>query len=399
MAQIRGIGIPFPQQAPANSDGVLCLPSGGIYMPPPGQYVAQLGPQSNLQWFDPNQQAWRTLQPSDAMNMISCDGSNYRIINMSGVVIGAGITNAGSGGTNGIGAVATGVTVTLGTPVAGGALAAATMYPIVGGSVQAPTIVQGGSGFLVPPLILIDTPPVGGVQATATSTINSAGVVTAITMQNVGAGYTASPSFYVLPQPPNSYNAIAGVAAGQFPPPGTVYPTNLTAGSVFQQNISLTGCQLTSNALTGSGALTGLAILNYGFGYDGTHIPAITIAGCGAAAATAVMSMCVTGVTLGAGGSGFGSGAAPNWETSLGAVLLGTQQLNNQVALPRAARGVTTLAGGAVSTFVVEDPGFGLQKVPTVGVLSTSAIPSTVATGTAVCGGVVDYSVLQGRVQ
>jgi hypothetical protein len=399
MAQMRGIGIPFPQQAPANSDGVICLPSGGIYVPPAGEYVVQLGPQSNLQWFDPNQQCWRTLQPSDALNMISCDGSNYRIINMSGVVIGASITNAGSGGTNGIGTTATGVTVTLTNPVAGGALAAATMYPIVGGSVQAPTIVQGGSGFLVPPLILIDAPPVGGQQATATATISSAGVVTAITMQNVGGGYTASPNFYVLPQPPNSYNAIAGVAANQFPAPGTVYPTNLTAGSIYQQNISLTGCQLTSNALTGSGTLTGLAVLNYGFGYDGTHIPTVLITGCGAAAATAVMSMCLTSVSLGAGGSGFGTGTPPNWETSLGAVILGTQELNNQIPLPRAARGVTTVVAGAVSTFVVEDPGFGLQKVPTVAVLNTSAIGATVATGTAVCGGVVDFSVLQGRVQ
>jgi hypothetical protein len=399
MAHIRGIGISFPQQGPANGDGVICLPSGGIYVPPAGEYVVQLGPQSNLQWFDGTQQAWRTLQPSDALNMLSCDGSNYRIINMSGVTIGASITNAGSGGTNGIGSTATGVTVTLGAPVAGGALATATLYPIVGGSVAAPTITQGGSGFLVPPLILIDAPPVGGVQATATATISSAGVVTAITMQNVGAGYGASPNFYVLPQPPNSYVSIAGVAANTFPPPGLVYPTNLPAGSLYQPNISLTGCQLTSVALTGTGTLTGLGILNYGFGYDGTHIPSITIGGCGAAAATVIMSMCVTSVSLGAGGSGFGAGAAPNWETSLGAVILGTQQLNNQVPLPRSARGVCTVVAGAVSAFTVEDPGFGLQKVPNVAILNTSAIAATVATGTAVCGGVADFTVLQGRVQ
>lgn len=399
MAQIRGVGIPFPQQGPANSDGIICLGSGQVYYPPAGEYIAQLGPQTNLQWFDPNQLCWRTLQSSDAINMISCDGSNYRLVNMSGIVIGANITNTGSGATNGIGATATGVTVTLGLPVSALASAGATMYPIVGGSVAAPTIVQNGSGFLVPPLVLIDPPPVGGQQATATASINSAGGVSAITMQNVGGGYTASPNFWLFPQPPNAYTSIAGVAANQFPAPGTVYPTNLPPGSVFQQNLSLTGCQLSSNPLTGSGTLTGLAILNYGFGYDGTHIPSIGITGCGSAAATAVMSMCVTSVTLNAGGSGFGTGSPPLWETSLGAVLSAGAELNNQVPLPRSARGVCTVAAGAVNGFVIEDPGFGLQKVPSVAVVNTSAIAASVATGTAVCGGIVDFSVLQGRVQ
>ncbi len=399
MSRIGGL-FPFPQQAPANGDGVVALPSGGVYVFPAGNYVVQTGSQTQLQWFDPNQQVWRGIGPQDVtFNMVSSDGCNYRLVNLSGVVIGASVTAAGSGGTNGIGFLATGATVTYSAPASGLALATAGGYAIVGGSVAAPTISQAGSGFVMPPLILIDPPPPGGIQATAYATINSAGGVATVVMQNVGAGYTASPNFYVFPQNPGyTGGSVGGIASDPFPAPGLVYPTNLPAGSQFQPNISLAGCQLTSVALTGSGTLTGIGTDDYGFGYDGTHIPGVTIAGGGlsAATATAVMSMCVTSVTLGSGGVGFGSGAPPIWETSLGLV---TNTLNNSILVPRPARGVTTVVTGAVATFAIEDNGFGLQKVPSVAVLDTSALHTGQATGTAVCGGIVDTSLVQGRVQ
>ena len=53
----------------------------------------------------------------------------------------------------------------------------------------------------------------------------------------------------------------------------------------------------------------------------------------------------------------------------------------------------------AVATFVVEDNGFGFQKVPVVSVINSGAIGATQATGTAVVGGVNDTSILQPRVQ
>ena len=394
MSRIGG-QFPFPQQAPANGDGIVTLASGGIYTLPPGDWVVTLGDQTNLQWFDPSLLQWRGLNDDTSnLNYISSDGCNYRLVNMSGVVAGAAITNAGSGGTNGIGFSATGVSVSFGAPSAG---TTATGFAIVGGSVQAPTVTQGGSGFLLPPLIMIDPPPVGGIQATAYATISAAGVVTGITMNQVGAGYTASPNFYVFPQNPfYSGSPVAGANANAFPPPGLVYPTNLPAGSLYQPNISLSGCQLTSNALTGSGTLTGIGILNYGGGYTGTTIPSVTIVGCGAAAATAIMSLCLTSVTLGAGGTGYGSGNPPMWISSLG-VVAGT--FGNQQTSPRQAQGLTTLGGGAVATFTVEDEGFGFQKVPFITVLNTATLATGIATGTAVCGGIVDTSVVQGRVQ
>jgi hypothetical protein len=402
MSRVGG-QFPFPQQAPANGDGIITLPSGGIYTFPPGNYAVQCGGQTQLQTFDPNQLAWRGLQsPDGTFNFCSVDGCNFRLVNLSGVCIGAVITNAGLGGTNGIGTIATGTAISFSAPVSGLTAATATAYPIVGGSVQAPTITQGGSGFIMPPLVICDAPPVGGIQATAIATINSSGAVATVVMQNVGAGYTATPNWYVLPQNPvYTGSPIAGVAStitppNSYPAVGLVYPTNLPAGSVFQPNVSLSGCQLTSNPLTGSGTLTGIGILSYGGTYDGTHIPTVTISGGGlvGAAATAVMSFCVTSVTLGLGGSGYTS--APIWETSLGLV---TQSLNNAILVPRAGRGVTTAGGGAVASFLIEDNGFGLQKVPLLSVLNAGSLATGQATGTVVVGGIVDTNMVQGRVQ
>lgn len=394
MSRIGG-AFPFPLAQVSEGGGVIQLPSGGIFYPPPGEWLCTTGNNTLMQWFDPINQLWRSVQqPAVQGQYISTDGYNYRLFNASGVVMGALITNAGSGGTNGIGSVATGVNVTFAAPASGQVNQTATGYAVVGGSVAAPTISQAGSGFLTAPMIVIDPPPPGGIQATAVATINSTGGISAITMVNVGGGYTASPNFWIIPQF-GSYagGPSGGVAAGVLPPPGIIFPSNAVPGN---QNIGSTGAQLTSVALTGSGTLTGIVIINPGNLYTGTTIPVVTITGCGTAAATAIMSLALTSVTLGAGGSGYGSGAAPIWVTSIGLV---AASANNSLFLPRNAIGITTLGGGAVATFVVEDPGFGFQKVPQVSVLNTSAIAATQATGTAVVGGVNDTSLLQPRVQ
>jgi hypothetical protein len=396
MPRIGG-AFPFPTAQVSEGGGIITLPPGGIFYLPAGEYAVDTGETTVIQWFDPIQQAWRGFQdPAGDGQYISGDGYNYRLINLSGTCVGALITAAGTGGTNGIGATATGASVVFSAPAAGGAPATATAYPIIGGSVQAPTVVAGGSGFLVPPLIVIDPPPPGGIQATAVATISSAGVVTAITMINVGAGYAASPNFWVIPQ----FGLYAGgpsgsFAAGGVPAPGLVFPGNAVPGN---QLIGAAGVQLAPLALTGSGTVTGIVMASNGFGYSGTTIPTVTITGTGlsGATATAIMSFSLLSVTLNSGGSGYGVGAPPNFETSLGFVAASS---NNNIFVPRAARGVTTVVGGAVATFVIEDPGFGLQKVPIVSVQNTSAVATTQATGTAVVGGVNDTSILQPRVQ
>lgn len=280
MAQLRG-AFPFPLAQPAEGGGVICLASGGVWYPPPGEWLVTCGTNASMQWWDPIAEFWRpSVSASNIGDYFSTDGYNYRMLNLTGIVQVASFT-AGSGGTNGIGFAATGAAVSIiASNTTGGAQA--TAYAIVGGSVQAPTITQAGSGFLVPPVVVIDAPPPGGIQATATAALTAGGGIASITMANVGAGYATSPNFYLIPQ--SAYyqgGPSGGVTAAPIPAPGLVFPTNAVPGN---QNTSATGAQLTPAALTGSGTLTGVVMINNGGGYTGT--PTGTVTGVGSATVT-----------------------------------------------------------------------------------------------------------------
>ena len=415
MAQIRG-QFTFPLTGPqltGTASPAVMLATGQWYDIPPGEYLVMPGQQTQLQYFDANNLQWRNVQPPQGYEQISSDGTNYRLINLSGVIVGASITNAGSGGVNGIGPVQTGSTVTFAAPTSGLASATAQGYCIVGGQVPAPTITQAGSGFLVPPIITCDPPPQGGVQASFSCTINAAGGINAVTQQNPGAGYTSIPQFYIIPQwqfyagsirYPGDTGTVPGSAGpsgvGGYPP-GLIHPNNIWNGSPYQANLPpssalSTAALLTGVALTGSGTLTGVVMTYPGNGYStSTTNPAITFGGTslGAVAASSVLSACVTTFS-GSGGAAYTVGAV--WETSLGLVTPVSGQLTNNVFSPRPGRGIITSAAGAGS---IEDPGFGLQKVPTVGVANPGLAPTTAATFTITIGGVTDTSMVQAMVQ
>jgi hypothetical protein len=285
MAQVRG-AFPYPFAQPQDGGGVITLGGGGLFYFPSGEYIISL-PASNmvLEWWNPLATSWVTV--TAASDYISADGYNLRLRNTTAIIVGAPISNAGSGGVNGIGFAATGANIAFLAPVTAGGITA-TGYVIVGGSVQAPTITQAGSGFTVPPLVVIDPPPPGGIQATAVAALTAGGGITSITMSTVGAGYAVSPNFYLIPQ--SAYyqgGPSGGVAAAPIPPPGLVFPTNAVAGN---QNTSPVGAQLTSNALTGSGTVTGLVMINFGTGYTAVT-PTATITGVGAAASTLAASV------------------------------------------------------------------------------------------------------------
>lgn len=295
MARIGG-AFPFPLAQIQEGGSKIELASGGVFYPPSGEYIYNCDANTILQYFEPISQSWQTLTPASAGGYLSADGYNYRFLNTTGTFTSVALT-AGSGMTNGIGATATGVSASVAASnTTGGARIA--VSPIIGGSVQAPTITQAGSGFLVPPLLVIDPPPAGGIQATATCALSAIGTIASVTMANVGAGYSASPNFWILPQ-----NAVyqggptSGIAAptGQGVPPGLVYPSNAAPGN---QNTSATGAQLTSAALTGSGTLTGLVPSNFGGGYT-TANPAVTFTGgAGGVAATITVGNTSPAVSL-----------------------------------------------------------------------------------------------------
>jgi hypothetical protein len=354
------------------------------------------GSQTVLEWWDPTDAIWRNYAGPNTWEQISSDGANFRLVNLSGVVVGGNITNAGSGGTNGIGPIQTGSTVAFAAPAAGGVTATAQGYVVVGGTVPAPTVTQGGSGFLVPPVVCCDPPPPGGVQATFSATITAAGVLSTVTQLNPGAGYTSIPQFYIVPEPMFYQGAIRypGDLPQTVPAPGLIHPNNVWTGSTFQGNIQTgtTGALLTGVALTGSGTLTAIVMTYFGNGYAGNTVPAISFAGTslGAAAATAIMSFCATGSTVTASGGAAQIANTPSI-SSLG-LIAGTN--NNNTFFPRPIRGINT---GATGSFTVEDPGFGLQGGA---VFVNAGTSTTVATVTNTqYGGRVDSSIIQPMVQ
>jgi hypothetical protein len=379
------------------------LAGGEVWYPPPGNYYFELGNQTVVQVIDPINLCWRNVAwPGGSGSIVSPDGYNFRLCNQSGVLTGALITNAGSAATaNGIGSAATGVVVSFGAAPTNGV--AATAYPIVGGKLSGLTIAAGGSGFVMPPRILIDPPPIGGIQATATCTI-SGGAINGVTLQNPGAGYVNVPNVYIVP----AFLTYQGVgvpvnAVG----PASIIPPGIIAGvqPPFLPNIqfqpapaSSNGASITVNGITGSLTLTGIVMTSYGVGYTGTTIPLITFTGITSAAATAIGSFCVTAVgTAGVAGSNYTNGAP--WESSLG--LVSQNDGCNGIYQIRPARGIINSTTGFTTTpATIEDPGFGLQKVPNASILPFTTTPAaTLSTTTLVLGGQYDISYFQPAVE
>ncbi|HEX8838366.1 MAG TPA: hypothetical protein VF748_15590 [Candidatus Acidoferrum sp.] len=290
MPQIRG-AFPLPISNLFEGMGRIVLQPGAAFYMPSGNYIVATDANSVVEVWDPIETTWRIWITQSNSESVYCDGYNFRLRNSSGslpaqlITFGGSsvITAAGSGMTNGIGPLATGVSLTVsgGTQTAG--YPTPTLYAIIGGTVQAPTITQGGTGFVTPPLIVIDPPPVGGIQATAVAALTAGGAITSITMSNPGAGYATSPNFWIIPQPlnyqggppggPNSGLTAAPLVPLGFVNPANALPTNQnTAGGT-------TGALLTPAALTGSGTLTGVGVINPGGGYTATTAPTVAIAG------------------------------------------------------------------------------------------------------------------------
>jgi hypothetical protein len=289
MARIGG-AFPLPLAQIGEGTARVSLGSGGVFYLPAGEYIVTLDANTVLERWDPTEQVWAVFDDAAVNNgdFLSCDGFNFRLHNITGVVSGNTLT-AGSGMTNGIGPVQTGVSIAYGASSTTG-YPTATGYVVIGGSVAAPTVTQAGSGFLIPPVIVIDPPPPGGVQASAIAVMTAAGSsgIASITMVNAGAGYLVSPNFYIIPQTPVYQGGPSGgIAAGTIPAPGLVFPTNAVPGN---QNTSPVGAQLTPVALTGSGTLLAIHMINSGGGY--TSAPTVTFTGgAGGVASTALVAV------------------------------------------------------------------------------------------------------------
>jgi hypothetical protein len=291
MPQIRG-AFPLPVSNLFEGMGRITLNSGASFYFPSGNYIVSTDANTVIEVWDPVETTWRTWITTNNSESVYCDGYNFRARNISGSLNATSITGAGSGMVNGIGPLATGVSLSVsgGTQTTGNPVPS--LYAIIGGSVASPTITRAGSGFTTPPLIVIDPPPTGGIQAAAVASLTAGGGIAAITMINAGAGYITSPNFWIIPQPsyyqggpPGGPNS--GLAAAPIVPGGLVDPANAVPGN--QNTDSVNGAKLTPAALTGSGTLTGIGVINNGGGYQ-TTAPTITISG-GSGSPTATMTI------------------------------------------------------------------------------------------------------------
>lgn len=242
------------------------LGSGQTYPIPSGQYQALPGPYTFVQWYDPVTTTWRSLTgPAQNAGMpVSSDGTNWRLANLTGCMVGASVTTAGSGLTNGIYPAGTGLGTAASPSVtmsSGSGSVLATCNVIVGGAINSTiAITTAGSGYTRAPVLIIDPPPAGGVPATAVCTI-SAGVINAVTVTNQGAGYTRAPSVTIK----NAQGDTTGV--------GGVLTVNAT--------------------LAGGGGITALTMANNGAGMSA--VPTFTFSPTtGSPAATAIMCFTIT---------------------------------------------------------------------------------------------------------
>lgn len=353
-----GIGLNLPAVFPTLYSNEISLAAGSVWIVPPGQWILHPGKATFVQFKDPVSGLWRIISTwNTKATFVSSDGTNYRVANLSGCVVGALLTNKGS-------AYTSAPTVTASS---GGSLWQTILSP----SLSSVTITTAGSGYTYPPIVIVAPPPTGGIQATIICAL-SAGAVNSVTVVNEGAGYSGGiPPIYVITDPRDAST--------------TIVPAVLTG------------------VLTAAGTVKACMVTDHGTTL--TAVPTLTFAGGGGAsvAATAIMAFCVTALTATIAGVAYGN-AQPYAVVAASGIVAGTAANTNpaiekSIFMPRAARwSGTSSAGGATQTTtgnVSEDPGLS-QIVPAMfTVPAGDTIPTTLAQTTATVGGITDTFMAQ----
>jgi hypothetical protein len=230
------------------------IPSGTWQIYSQGQYIS-------IQQRDQITRLWQTIGAgADGVSYINSDGVNYRVVNQTGCVVGAYLTNAGTGYTSA-------PTVSAGTTSAASFTAiTSAQNHMVSTSV---TVTSSGTGYTYDPIVVFDAPPINGLQATGYATLTS-GVIT-VTVVNQGGGYTNAPNVYFINDSRDS--------------------TGQGASAVC--------------TLTGAGTIA--AVITNDFGNPVSAVPSITFTGGGgsSAAATAILNYVISAYTVTSAGSGY----------------------------------------------------------------------------------------------
>jgi hypothetical protein len=365
---IGGAGIPLPYPsnnygyAPFGGTNDITLPAGGTYLIPAGTWWITPGIYTFIQALDPITGIWQNVSQSGnySPQQLNSDGANWRLANLTGTVVGAIMTNNGTGYS-----ASSPPTVTVS---AGGSKWTA----VVGGAVASTTVVTAGANYSLIPSVFFSAPPAGGVQATGYAVL-SGGTLSSITMVNPGAGYTSAPAIVVVP------NAME--------------PNNVTTATA------------TASIASSAGTVTALLCTNNGAVVS--SLPTLTIAApTSGTTATATAIGCFTTTSLatsGTAGAGYGTSLTYQAAVIGGANASTPATYNNpsvstKIFNPRPANAgvIASSAGGAIAntTLSIVDGGlFQVFSTPTPVLFGNPiSTPSTVVTFTTVIGGVSDTS-------
>lgn len=344
----------------------ITLQSGAVWCPAAGRWSIKQGAYTTWQEYDPITGAW--IVPggggvAGGVEVVFCDGTNYRLANQTGSVVGASVTTAGSG--------YTATTPPTWTVSAGGAV----FRSVIGGSINTSvSVTAGGSGYTYPPLVIFSAPPPGGVPATGYCTL-SAGAVSTVTVTDQGGGYNTPPTVTFVNDPREQLGAGAPAVA------------TITAG---------TGAAATCT-LTGAGTLVAAICTDHGQGGQ-TAVPTLTISS-GSGAATAIMCWSITAYVISTTTAGSGY-AAPiiisGYDTAPTQSANTNPMISSKLVKTRNAFIVGAISGSGVSATgqVVKDGGI-YTALPTMFVASTgiqgaSAVQVTFLSST--MGGQTDTS-------
>lgn len=350
---------------PSNS---ISLAAGNTFLIPPGTWMVGLGSVSTLQEFDTISGAWRTCsaQLGDGVAWVDSDGNNYRIANLSGCVVGALLTNGGSGFTS----------APVATASSGTAVFSCVMGPCLSTTV---TITNAGTNYTYPPIVQIQAPPPGGIQATGHATL-SGSTVGSVVIDNQGAGYSAgAPTITLLNDP------------RELTPQGS----NFTGVSAVTTGVNAAA----SAALIASGSVCGIVVLDHGKPL--TSVPTIAFAGGGGsgAAATSIMFWTVTSFTLGSAGSGYTGAVEISFIggfPTTAASFVNPQTQSGLVPIRKASIIPGPLVTGQLSTTGQSVIDGGIYSGTPLGIVygAQAGTPLTPANASPVLGGITDTSYL-----
>jgi len=362
-----GVGLPIAQNlyptelynAPydAGTNRVALAPGEQLVIPA-GDWMISMGGYLVIQYFDPVSGTWTFAAGTShnrGMNLITSDGFNVRLANLTGCPVGAVVTAYGTAWVQ----ASTTITVTGG----GGS----TWAPIVGGQLSASITTSGyGAGYGVTPIIIVPAPQppstnangVGGIAASAYANLTSGGTVNTVSLTNPGAGYqTAPPNTLMLPNPtdPN-------------------ISTGITLGTVLF-------------SLVGSGSITGVLMTNPGAVLALPASITLAVAGAGSSATVqAIYMSTVTAATVAAPGVGYG--LSPSLVTTVGGypptgTITNNPDFNYLTFFPRPAQISLTPSNTSVSAGtagVVYDGGLFVSAAAPTSIWLTGGTVGTIAT-------------------